>query len=96
METRYVITEAERQKILGNVFESMEPLKLKVFSPKEKKKIVTLQRIAELFEPGRRYTEPEVNDLLRPVYGDFVALRRALIDYGFLQRTRDCMAYWLQ
>ena len=94
VDERYVITEEEQKKILENVFLSLEPLKLKVFSKKEKKKIVILKRIAEEFEAGIQYTEPQVNDILREIWHDFVTVRRYLIEYGYLERTRDGSAYW--
>lgn len=90
----YVVAEREREKILRAAFESFEPLKLKVFSAKEKKKLVILAEIAEQFQFGRRYSEREVNELLRAVYEDYALLRRYLVEYGFLERTRDCAEYW--
>ena len=94
VDERYVITEEEQRTILENVFLSLEPLKLKVFSKKEKKKIVILRRIAEEFQSGVQYTEPQVNDILREIWHDFVTLRRYLIEYGYMERTRDGSAYW--
>lgn len=76
------------------MFESLEPLKLRVFSAKEKRKVVALTKIVEQFEPGRTYTEKEVNGILRDIFDDYVTLRRYLIEYGFLERTRDCRTYW--
>ena len=95
LDERYEITEAEEKKILSGVFSSLEPLKLKVFSAKEKKKVVILKRIAQEFEPGRRYTEGEVNSLLKEIYFDFATLRRYLVEYGWISREKDCSAYWL-
>ena len=95
LDERYEITEAEEKKILSGVFSSLEPLKLKVFSAKEKKKVVILKRIAQEFEPGRRYTEGEVNALLKEIYFDFATLRRYLVEYGWISREKDCSAYWL-
>ncbi|MCX5192923.1 DUF2087 domain-containing protein [Streptomyces sp. NBC_00249] len=46
-----------------------------------------------LFETGRDYTEPEVNDALRTVHEDCSALRRYLITSGHLTRTRDGSSY---
>ncbi|WP_049564215.1 DUF2087 domain-containing protein [Streptomyces sp. SBT349] len=46
-----------------------------------------------LFEPGRQYSEREVNDLLRTVHQDCAALRRHLVDDGWLARTRDGGGY---
>lgn len=94
VDERYVATEREREKILRTAFESLEPLKLKVFSAKEKKKLVILAKIAEQFKLGRRYPEREVNEILRAIYEDYALLRRYLVEYGFLERTRDCAEYW--
>ncbi|WHM40273.1 DUF2087 domain-containing protein [Streptomyces sp. BPTC-684] len=46
-----------------------------------------------LFEPGRQYTEREVNEALLTVHDDFPALRRYLITAGLLTRTRDGASY---
>ncbi len=96
VDERYCITEEENDKIIASAFESMEPLKLKALSPKEKKKIVILRRIAHQFEQGRRYTEKEVNHILEDIYEDYVTLRRYLIEYGYMGRTKDCKEYWLR
>lgn len=92
---RYVITEREKARILETFFESMEPLKLKAFPPKEKNKVVILTKIAEQFELGRKYTEKEVNQILKPIYDDYVSIRRYLIMYGFMDRTKNGSSYWL-
>ncbi|OAR24210.1 hypothetical protein A8W25_17350 [Streptomyces sp. ERV7] len=46
-----------------------------------------------LFEPGRQYTEREINEALLTVHDDFPALRRYLITAGLLTRTRDGASY---
>ncbi|GAA3489707.1 DUF2087 domain-containing protein [Streptomyces cremeus] len=46
-----------------------------------------------LFEEGRAYTEREVNDVIRTVHEDCSALRRYLVEGGFLSRTKDGSAY---
>ena len=94
VDERYFITEEESIKILNNVFISLDPLKLKVFSSKEKKKIVILRKIAEQFEENREYTEKEVNAILKSIFEDYATLRRYLIEYGYMGRTRDCRSYW--
>lgn len=91
---RYEITQQEEQKILSTVFASMQPLRLKTFPPKEKKKVVILRTIAKEFEEGIRYSEVQVNEILKDIYPDYVTLRRYLIEYGYLERTRDGSAYW--
>ena len=52
-----------------------------------------LDQVAQAFEPGRRYPEQVVNDILRPLFDDYCALRRYLIDENFLSRT-PAGIYW--
>jgi len=56
------------------------------------KRLVILDWLANMFEPGRAYPEPEVNETLKAVHPDYAALRRYLVDEGFLHR-RDGF-YW--
>ncbi|MET8173152.1 DUF2087 domain-containing protein [Streptomyces clavifer] len=46
-----------------------------------------------LFEPGRVYTEREVNDALLTVHEDCSALRRYLVVAGLLVRPKDGSSY---
>ncbi|MFC3148147.1 DUF2087 domain-containing protein [Piscinibacterium candidicorallinum] len=48
------------------------------------------------FDAKRRYTEREVNDLLKAwhSYGDHATLRRELINMRLLGRKSDCSEYW--
>ena len=48
------------------------------------------------FEPGREYTEREVNGLLNQwhTYEDPATLRRILYDARLLDRTPDGARYW--
>ena len=48
--------------------------------------------MARTFEPGHRYPEHEVNDVLRTFWPDYAALRRYLVDEGFLDRADG--VYW--
>jgi hypothetical protein len=56
------------------------------------KRLVVLDWLAALFEPGRAYPEKEVNERLRAVHPDAAALRRYLVDEELLRR-RDGL-YW--
>jgi hypothetical protein len=66
------------------------------------KRLVVLDYLAGLFEPGRRYPEPEVNELLGRYHPDYAMLRRYLVDDGFLDRedepapsgSRSVKVYW--
>jgi DNA-binding transcriptional ArsR family regulator len=60
-----------------------------------KKRLVILQRLAEAFEPGKRYREREVNAVLRRTSEtEYVTLRRYLIDHRLLMRETGGRAYW--
>jgi DNA-binding HxlR family transcriptional regulator len=63
---------------------------------KLKKTVVILRWVATLFGPGKAYTEPEVNAILKEVYAwDYVSLRRDLIVMGYLEREPGGAKYWL-
>jgi hypothetical protein len=56
------------------------------------KRLIILDRLAQEFEPGVRYPEREVNFTLQLWYPDYAALRRYLVDEGFLTRAEG--VYW--
>ena len=56
------------------------------------KRLHVLDFLSTLFEPGRTYHEPLVNKMLGEWHDDTAALRRYLVDEGFLER-RDGF-YW--
>lgn len=56
------------------------------------KRLVVLDHLVRVFEPGVRYPEREVNALLAAWHPDVAALRRYLVDEGFL--TREAGVYW--
>jgi hypothetical protein len=66
------------------------------------KRLDVLDHLAGLFEPGRRYPEGEVNELLGRYHPDYALLRRYLVDDGFLDRadepapsgSRSVKVYW--
>jgi hypothetical protein len=56
------------------------------------KRRIILERIAVEFEPGTRYPESEVNVMVGKFFNDHAALRRYLVDEGFLEREQGI--YW--
>lgn len=56
------------------------------------KRAVVLDWLAQEFEPGRRYSEQMVNLILGQRHSDTAALRRYLVDGGFLDRAGG--EYW--
>ncbi len=66
--------------------------RLKVIPAKAAKRRIVLDHLVQMFEPGHRYSEAEVNNLLAPVHPDVAALRRYLIDEGLMERADGF--YW--
>jgi hypothetical protein len=97
LEVEDVTNDQEREKILEKYFTFEPYLKLKTFKMKEKSRIVVLGKIAECFEVGRKYTEKEINEIISRIYeSDYVAVRRYLIEYGFMDRQANGKAYWIK
>jgi hypothetical protein len=57
-----------------------------------KKRLAILRWLVEDFQPGRRYTEAEINQIISRRHPDFATLRRYLVDEEFMQRHRS--VYW--
>jgi hypothetical protein len=66
--------------------------RLTTIPAKHSKLLVVLDRLAQEFEPGRTYPEADVNDRLQRFHPDYAALRRYLVENGFL--TREHNVYW--
>ena len=56
------------------------------------KRHVVLDHVAQRFQPGRTYAEREVDAVLKEIHDDHAALRRYLVDDGFLMREDN--VYW--
>lgn len=82
--------EAERKVVSAYV----ENGRLKQIPSKQKKLLVILRWLAEQFEPEKRYTETEVNNILRGFYDDYASLRREMIDFHLLERESGGNLYW--
>ena len=89
----------ENEKMLKSLFESLSPLVLKTFDfrkKKDEKRLLILKIIVNQFEKGRKYTNKEVDAVLKEIYEDYATIRRSLIDYGFMERTGDNREYWVK
>ena len=85
----HVEEDAYRKKVLKTFFRHGRLVSLPA---QLKKKLVILDRIAGEFEPGRTYTEREVNQALLEFNEDVATLRRGLVDAGLMQR--EAGLYW--
>lgn len=82
--------EAEyRQRVLNAFFEYG---KLKSIPAQRKKERIILEEIAKSFEPGRMYSEREVNLIIADFHDDFCTIRRDMISEKLLNRNRE--GYW--
>ena len=85
-----VETDAFTQKVLNTFFKRGRLIKI---PSQQKKLLVVLAEIATAFEEGKTYTEREVNIIIADFNDDFATLRRALVAFEFLKRTRDGRVY---
>lgn len=78
-----------------NINKWIKDNKIQKIPKKEKDKIELFNYIANLtFEKNVQYTEKEINEKLKNFYIDYALLRRYMVDYKILSRTRDCKTYW--
>lgn len=94
LDDRYNITDKEKKEVIATYMD--ENGGLKSYPAKAKKKIIVLEEIAKHFSKGKTYSEKEMNRILERIYEDYAAIRRALIEYGFIERTNDGNSYWVR
>ena len=62
--------------------------RLKQIPAQRKKRVIILRHLLTRFDPGRDYSEREINDILKVANEDYATLRRELVDYGFMNRHK--------
>lgn len=82
--------EAWEQKVLRSFF--APDGRLIEIPAQRKKRDVILRYLVDQFDRGRRYTEAEVNEVLRRFHPDVATLRREFIMTGLMQREGG--VYW--
>ena len=82
--------ESQRDLVRQRYFD--EDGRLHTMPRKQSRKLAVLDVIASRFVPGVHYLEVEVNRELIGIYSDYVTLRRALIDFGLMDRADG--RYW--
>ena len=80
----------EGRRVLGHFLDAEG--RLHTIPTKRAKRLVVLDLLAQRFELGRTYPESEVVAILTEVHPDHAALRRYLVEEGFL--TREDSVYW--
>jgi hypothetical protein len=77
------------QKVLQTF---LEDDRIKELPSRHKKRLVVLKWLANQFEVGARYSEPEISGRLEHYNPDYASLRRYLVDYGLMEREKG--VYW--
>ena len=80
----YAAARAEQERLVGRLFTDG---RIAVVPAKRKVRAAVLLEVVSRFEPGRDYSEPEVNEILLGVHEDFAYLRRELVNYRYLERA---------
>ena len=60
---------------------------------KRSRRLLLLDQVAQAFEPGRKYPEAAVDEILKTIFDDHCALRRYLVDEAFMSRD-TAGVYW--
>jgi hypothetical protein len=92
VDERYAITEKDRENVIKNCIKDDKIVNI---PRSEKKKIIILKYLSQKFQHNKKYTETEVNEIIKQMHEDFAALRRYLIQYGFMDREDNGSNYWL-
>lgn len=68
--------------------------RLKTIPAQQKKLEAVLRYVAKRFEPGRRYSEKQVNEILSRFHADTASLRRELVGFKIMAREGGGGKYW--
>jgi len=74
---------------LGRFFDGGRLVRIPQSSAKRR---LVLEKIAQSFEPGRRYPERDVNFMIQVIHPDYAAIRRSMVEEGLMDRADG--AYW--
>jgi hypothetical protein len=83
-------TERYAQKVLNNYL--LPDGRIKTIPAQRKKLEVILRHMVQAFEPGMRYSEKMVNQILSRFHADTASLRREMIGFHLMEREKG--EYW--
>lgn len=83
-------------KKLDNYYDSND--RLIQYPSKRPMRIIVLIKIEEQIELNRKYTEKEINEIIKLniAFDDIELIRREMYQYKFLGRLRDGSEYWVE
>jgi hypothetical protein len=91
---RDVDLDAYDRKVLANF--CFPDGRLKEIPAQRKKLEAVLRYVVKVFEPGRKYTEKQVNQALARFHEDTATLRRELVGYELMKREPGGAVYWVE
>ena len=92
------MTEASTAEVLGALADNTQLRGylrgglIEAIPAKRSRRLLLLAEIAQAFEPGVRYSERQVSDVLRALHPDYATLRRYLVDEQLMNRASG--EYW--
>jgi DNA-binding transcriptional ArsR family regulator len=84
--------ETPEQKVVRNFL--TPDGRLKTIPAQQKKLLIVLRHIVQAFEPGKRYSEKQVNEILSRYHPDTASLRRELVGSRLMDREGGGGEYW--
>lgn len=87
-----VDADAYDNKVIGDY--TRKDGSLKTIPAQRKKLEAILRYVVKAFEPGKRYSEKQVNEILGKYHEDTASLRRELVGYGLMKREGGGGEYW--
>ncbi len=79
-----------RIKVLKTFFKNKRLVKLPV---QRKKRMIILDGYAGMFKKGKKYSEENVNEIIKQSFDDYCTIRRLLIEENLMKREKQI--YWL-
>lgn len=87
-----VDADAYDNKVIGDY--TRKDGSLKTIPAQRKKLEAILRYVVKAFEPGKRYSEKQVNEMLVKYHEDTASLRRELVGYKLMNREGGGGEYW--
>ena len=79
------------QKVLNTFIKNKKVTKLPV---QRKKRMIIIEEFVKLFAPDKKYSEKEVDNIIKTLYDDYCTVRRIMIDEQIMEREKQ--SYWLK
>jgi hypothetical protein len=90
-------TEKERKVLINYTHPNGE---VKQIPLQQKKQLILLRYVLHHFlqslDPGKRYKEKEINEIIKRFHPDAAFFRRSFVDAGHLHRFADGSVYWVE